>query len=103
MLNTNTSPAAAQLAAYDRTPRNAEVARRIEFAERQLLDSLKEIQRRIEGLLEDYENGRPYEAITTIVQTAGAAGPVGSQWEKAVAKAVELESLMLYACHQVGE
>ena len=100
-MNTTTTPALAQLARYERTPINSEIARRIQFAESTLVSALEAIASRVAGLLDDLQNERPYEAITTIVQTAGASGPIGSQWEKAIAKAVELESLMLYATEEV--
>lgn len=89
-----------QLARYGRKPRNAEIGQRIDFAEDSLLSALREIQSRLTVLLADFEGDRQYEAVSAIAGGAGAAGPIGSQWEKAVAKAVELESLCLYGCER---
>lgn len=73
------------------------LAHDVKSLERRLREALDEIHCRLEAVLADLDSEDirlNTWAIFRIADSAGASGPIGSQWEKAVATAAKLYTLM---------
>lgn len=85
----------AEVAAHGREVRPG-AASEVALREGLLVLSLTEIRDRIEDLLTLFE-ASPLAAVGNITRSAGASGPIGSLWEKALADAVVISTLTTYA------
>lgn len=74
--------------------RDGRVATELTWAEDDVRGSLLEIQRRVTKLLADLDGEMPSWAIRQIADCAGSTGPIGSQWERAIAKAVKVQTII---------
>ena len=66
-------------------------------AEHEVRRSLGEIIERATALLDKVNSEYAYGACSRIAHSAGASGPIGSEWEKAIAAASRVEMIVRYS------
>lgn len=88
-------------ATYRRQPVDATAAHALRECERQFTEALVEILDRAQRLLDLLDDpDTAWEAVANATMGAGASGPIGSQWEKALAAAVRAKVLGEYATEE---
>jgi hypothetical protein len=77
-------------------------ANELRHAELTMVDALKGIVARAERLLADLADpATAWHAVAEAAQGAGASGPIGSLWEKALAAAVKAQTIGAYGMEPV--
>jgi hypothetical protein len=72
--------------------------RELNYTERRMADALGEIKRRVDALLAALDDpDGVWDAVAEIANGAGASGPIGSMWERALAAATEARTIGRFA------